>query len=170
MFLTYCLTSIPRFPKFCGTCGFYSEPSRPSASFSFNVLHFKLRKQFLGKFSSSCSLIKPSVTSLTGRSASKFQPVENQTVKTHCQLIILSFMAKLPFSYVAKHLQQKCLRQRCLWQRSLGWNYQAWGTWPSSSQRCVRVSLQRLWGKTFLRVKRRICAQRTPPSLPACFG
>ena len=150
VFFTYCHTSIHRFPKSCGTCGFNSEPSRPSASFSFNVVHFKIRKQFLGKSSSSFSLIKPSITSLTGRSASKFQTVENQTVNTHCQPIILSFMAKLPFSYVAKRLQQKCLRQRCLWQRSLGWNYQTWGTWPSSSQWCVRGSLKGLWGKTFL--------------------
>lgn len=31
-----------------------------------------------------------------GRSAKTFQPVDNQTVKTHCQPVILSLVAKLP--------------------------------------------------------------------------
>lgn len=100
--------------NFYGKCGFNSVPSRPSASFSTDIVS-KQETNSWGKIHTpSVSLIKPSVTSLAGRNANSFQLVEANYLTQSCQPVILSFAAKLPFSQLV--LQWICLQQKCLWQ------------------------------------------------------
>lgn len=54
-------------------------------------------------------------------------------MKPNSQPVILSFMAKLPYSQLVmlrKHLQQKCLQQRCLHQRYFWQKYQTYTNIP----------------------------------------
>ena len=67
-------------PKFQEKCGMSSVPLRPSASFSSNAVCFKIRNQFLGQIFVICHVL-----CIVG-------------VKPKCQLVILSFMAKLPYN------------------------------------------------------------------------
>ena len=94
----------------CWECGFNSVPFKPSVSFSSNVVCFKIRNQLLGQIFVICHVLCIA------------------DVKPNCQLVILYFMAKLPYNQLVTC--QKCHRSAC-WKgiyRKEGHseNYQTW--------------------------------------------
>ena len=98
--------------KFYGKCGFNSVPSRPSAFFSTNVVHFKIRNHSWDKSSSSVSSIKPSITSLAGWNVNSFQPVETKLSNSNPSNSYFIFYGKItlqPISYAVYMFATKML-------------------------------------------------------------
>ena len=91
MFLAMCL--LINVSKFSWKCGFNSAPLRPLASFSSNVVCFKIRNHFLEKIFVVCNNVCIIY------------------VKPNCQPVALSFMIKLPYSQLV--MWQKCHRNVC---------------------------------------------------------
>lgn len=96
--------------KFCGKCDVNSVPSRPLASFSCNVVCFKVY-QLLGQIIVICQLDKPLIMSLTGRNPNGFEPVETKLPNSY--FIFHGKNALWPISYEAKLFAAKCF----------GWKY-----------------------------------------------
>ena len=79
-------------------------PSRPLASFSCNVVCFKVN-QLLGQIIVICQLDKPLIMSLTGRNANGFQSVETKLPNSY--FIFHGKIALWPISYEAKMFAAK---------------------------------------------------------------
>lgn len=97
--------------KFCGKCDFNSVPSRPLASFSCNVVCFKVY-HLLGQIIVICQLDKPLIMSLTGRNPNGFEPVETKLPNSY--FIFHGKNALWPISYEAKMFAAKCFRWKYL--------------------------------------------------------